>query len=159
MTRRPPLVAGLNGGAGPSAVLVVIRCSHGSVSALDPDPGPAFWAASPSMGAARLVMPQAAAGLAVGPRAYPVSMPRLASFYGIVIYMYWADHSPPHFHAEYGGDQAVLVIADGSVVAGDLPRRALRLVEEWRQLHVEELIAAWDLASNRENPGTIDPLP
>ncbi len=63
-------------------------------------------------------------------------MPRLASFYGIAIYMYWADHPPPHFHAEYGVDQVVLAIADGSVVAGELPRRALRLVEEWRSLHL-----------------------
>lgn len=86
-------------------------------------------------------------------------MPRLASFYGIVIYMYWADHPPPHFHAEYGDDQAVVAIADGAIVAGNLPRRALRLVEEWRQLHVDELVAAWNLAAERENPGTIDPLP
>lgn len=69
------------------------------------------------------------------------------------------DHPPPHFHAEYGDDQALLAIADGSVIAGHLPRRALRLVEEWRELHAEELMAAWDLASERENPGTIDPLP
>ena len=46
-----------------------------------------------------------------------------------------------------------------SIVAGDLPRRALRLVEDWRKLHLADLHAAWDLASEREDPGTIDPLP
>lgn len=86
-------------------------------------------------------------------------MPRLSSFYGIVVYMYWTDHPPPHFHAEYGADQAVVAIADGSLVAGSLPRRAIRLVQEWRELHLAELEAAWDLASAREDPGTIDPLP
>lgn len=43
-------------------------------------------------------------------------MPRLSSFYGIVVYMYWTDHPPPHFHAEYGENQAVIAIADGSLV-------------------------------------------
>lgn len=33
-------------------------------------------------------------------------MPRLSAFYGVVIYMYWRDHSPPHFHAEYGDQEA-----------------------------------------------------
>ncbi|MBK5299431.1 MAG: DUF4160 domain-containing protein [Vicinamibacteria bacterium] len=28
-------------------------------------------------------------------------MPEICRFYGIVIKMYFADHAPPHFHAEY----------------------------------------------------------
>ena len=28
-------------------------------------------------------------------------MPRLSTFYGIVIAMYYRDHHPPHFHAVY----------------------------------------------------------
>jgi Domain of unknown function (DUF4160) len=28
-------------------------------------------------------------------------MPRISSFYGILIYMYYNGHAPPHFHAEY----------------------------------------------------------
>ena len=47
-------------------------------------------------------------------------MPRISSFYGLVVYMYWGDHSPPHFHAEYGEQQALIVIADGRVYAGSL---------------------------------------
>jgi len=86
-------------------------------------------------------------------------LPRLSSFYGIVIYMYWSDHPPPHFHAEYGEHQALITIVDGSLFAGSLPPRALRLVEEWRALHLDELRAAWDRAVQREHPGTIDPLP
>jgi len=86
-------------------------------------------------------------------------MPRLSAFYGLVIYMYWRDHQPPHFHAEYGEHEALIVIADGTVYAGSLPPRALRLVREWRRLHVEELERAWELAALREDPGTIEPLP
>ena len=86
-------------------------------------------------------------------------VPRLSAFYGIVIYVYWKDHGPPHFHAEYGEHQALIVIDDGSVFAGSLPRRALRLVREWRGLHLDELRRAWERASRREDPGTIEPLP
>jgi hypothetical protein len=37
-------------------------------------------------------------------------MPSISTFYGIVIYMYWADHPPPHIHAIYGGEEALLEI-------------------------------------------------
>lgn len=30
-------------------------------------------------------------------------MPLLSEFDGIKIYVYWNDHMPPHFHAEYNG--------------------------------------------------------
>jgi hypothetical protein len=86
-------------------------------------------------------------------------VPRLAAFYGIVIYMYWRDHGPPHFHAEYGDHQALLAIDDGRVFAGSLPPRALRLVRDWHQLHTDELRLAWERATRREDPGSIDPLP
>ncbi len=29
-------------------------------------------------------------------------MPLICEFFGIKIYMYWDEHVPPHFHAEYG---------------------------------------------------------
>lgn len=86
-------------------------------------------------------------------------MPRLSAFYGIVITMYWKDHPPPHFHAKYGDHEALIVIRDGSVYSGWLPRRALRLVRAWRALHVNELNEAWNHAVQREDPGTIEPLP
>jgi hypothetical protein len=84
---------------------------------------------------------------------------RLLAFYGIVIYMYWRDHGPPHFHAEYVSHEALIVIDDGRVFAGSLPPRALRLVREWHRLHTEELRDAWERASRREDPGSIEPLP
>jgi len=59
-------------------------------------------------------------------------MPELARFFGIIIAMYYNDHSPPHFHAKYEADQAVIRIETGEVIEGNLSARALRLVEEWR---------------------------
>lgn len=59
-----------------------------------------------------------------------VVVPRISEFYGIVIEMYFADHPPPHFHARYSCDEALIVIETGEVFAGFLPGRPLRLVRE-----------------------------
>ena len=40
-------------------------------------------------------------------------MPRISQFYGILIYMYYRDHAPPHFHAIYGDDEALVDIGSG----------------------------------------------
>jgi hypothetical protein len=49
--------------------------------------------------------------------------------------MYFADHWPPHFRAEYGEHEAVIGIEDLRAIAGSLPARALGLVEEWALIH------------------------
>ena len=85
-------------------------------------------------------------------------MPKLCRFYGIIIRMYVDDHPPPHFHAEYAGQQAVINIHTMGIVAGELPSRALGLVMEWAYLHREELKAAWNRAENLQPVGKIDPL-
>ena len=78
--------------------------------------------------------------------------------YGIAVYIYWSDHPPPHFHADYAEHGALIDIEEGVLIAGVLPRRAA-LVEEWRALHEEELKRAWERAERHEDPGTIEPLP
>lgn len=35
-------------------------------------------------------------------------MPSICRFYGIIIYMYWNEHAPPHFNAEYGEFEALI---------------------------------------------------
>ena len=50
-------------------------------------------------------------------------MPGLCRFLGIVIYMLYDDHRPPHFHAEYG-EYKVSVEIDTGVVDGRFPRHA-----------------------------------
>ncbi len=85
-------------------------------------------------------------------------MPRLSQFYGIVVYMYWRDHNPPHFHAIYGGDEALVVITDGSFLVGSLPRTAARLVREWAALHRDELAENWERAQVTDTLLPVEPL-
>lgn len=73
-------------------------------------------------------------------------MPKVSEFFGIVIALYYADHQPPHFHARYRGDEALVAIGSLRVLRGSLPRRALALVLEWASLHRQELYADWYLA-------------
>ena len=73
-------------------------------------------------------------------------MPTLSTFYGIKIMMYWNDHTPPHFHAQYSGDEALIGIQPIQVIEGRLPRRARSLVFEWAAQHQEKLVRCWQLA-------------
>ena len=86
-------------------------------------------------------------------------MPELCRFYGIVIRMYFDDHSPPHFHAAYSGEEAVVDIEALAVLSGHLPPRAHGLVIEWASLRQRELREAWGRAKSLEAPGKVAPLP
>ena len=85
-------------------------------------------------------------------------MPELCRFYGIIIRIYFDDHAPPHFHATYGQEEAVVGIDSLTVLQGRLPRRALGLIVEWASLHQDELRQAWIRAKHLESPGKIAPL-
>lgn len=67
-------------------------------------------------------------------------------------------HNLPHFHAKYAEFEASICIEDGEVLAGELPRKQLRLVQAWTELHRDELLADWELAVAGENPYKITPL-
>ena len=84
-------------------------------------------------------------------------MPIISRFFGIVIYMYWKDHAPPHFHAKYGDDEIVVEIGTGNV-SGYMSNRAIKLIQEWRQLHKDELLKDWKLAEQKKALSAIDPL-
>ena len=84
-------------------------------------------------------------------------MPEIARFLGIVIGIFPRDHPPPHFHAVYGEYQITVEIETG-VVHGDFPKRALRLVLEWLDLHQRELLTDWELLQAGKPAKKIDPL-
>lgn len=84
-------------------------------------------------------------------------MPIISRFLGIVITMYWQDHAPPHFHAKYGEYEITVDIQNG-IVEGKFPKRALKHVLEWYELHQEELLKDWELCQKSENPEVIAPL-
>ncbi|MGR8999957.1 MAG: DUF4160 domain-containing protein [Gammaproteobacteria bacterium] len=84
-------------------------------------------------------------------------MPVISRFFGIIITMYWNDHNPPHFHAQYG-EHEVLISLNGVVMEGKIPRRALSLVLEWLALHRDELLENWMRCKQRKPLLTIEPL-
>jgi hypothetical protein len=85
-------------------------------------------------------------------------MPEISRFFGIVIAMFYADHDPPHFHARYGQDQAIVGLDSLGVLEGHLPPRALGLVMEWAAVHQVELRADWELARLQAPLRKIAPL-
>jgi len=85
-------------------------------------------------------------------------VPTISTFFGIVIRMYYDDHPPPHFHAYYGGDVAVIAIETLEVLEGGLPRRPMALVVEWAQQHRDELREDWRLAEIHQALKPIPPL-
>lgn len=85
-------------------------------------------------------------------------MPRISQFYGITIYMYFDDHAPPHRHAFFGENEALVEIATGTLFGGALPRRAAKLVKEWVGLHRDQLVENWRRASQQQPLLPIEPL-
>ena len=86
-----------------------------------------------------------------------ITMPEISSFYGIIIYMYYKEHQPPHFHVWYNEYQCEITIKDG-IITGQLPRRAARLVFEWLDLHYDELMENWNRSERKEALLKIEPL-
>jgi hypothetical protein len=84
-------------------------------------------------------------------------MPEISRFYGIIIRMFYNDHHPPHFHAEYQEYDAIIEIGSG-IIKGEMPRRALRLIFEWLDLHKDELLENWELSQRQEVLNSIEPL-
>jgi hypothetical protein len=85
-------------------------------------------------------------------------MPEISRFYGIIIKMYFDDHAPPHFHAQYGKHKAVLNINTLGIIAGSLPPKALGLVTEWATIYKDNLLVVWEKAKNLEPLEKIPPL-
>ncbi|MBA4181285.1 MAG: transcriptional regulator [Anaerolinea sp.] len=85
-------------------------------------------------------------------------MPTLAVFYGIVVTMYADDHRFPHFHVRYPEYRASYALQPRAIIAGELPSRAARLVEEWASLHEKELEDNWQRVRSSRPIQRIPPL-
>lgn len=66
-------------------------------------------------------------------------MPEISRFYGIVIYLFYNEHNPPHLYAEYQGYEAVIEI-ESENMKGNFPKRALNMIKEWIGIHKDELL-------------------
>ncbi len=88
-------------------------------------------------------------------------MPVISMFYGIIISMYPFDnkkYSAPHIHVKYSGSECVIAIPNGKVLEGELPSKQLKLVQAWIEIHVDELMADWELAISGNRVFEITPL-
>jgi shikimate kinase len=85
----------------------------------------------------------------------------IAMFYGIIVSMYYLDnkrHHLPHIHVKYQEQEVVLSIPDGEILEGSLKPNKMKLVQAWVEIHKDELMADWELASKGEAVFKIDPL-
>ena len=64
--------------------------------------------------------------------------------------MFIDDHSPPHFHAEYGEFKATLEIKSAKLLSGKFPAKPLSLVRAWAIIHEKELLENFE--NLRKNP-------
>lgn len=71
-------------------------------------------------------------------------MPEISRFLGIIISMYFDEHNPPHFHVRYNEHRASMNINSLNIIAGSLPAKVRGLVEEWAEMHREELLKIWN---------------
>lgn len=87
-----------------------------------------------------------------------MDVPVISTFFGIIIRMFFDDHAPPHFHAEFQGQEA-LVDFDGRILEGEIKSRTARkLIRQWAQLHRQELDANWRRAKKLRPLDSIAPL-
>jgi shikimate kinase len=85
----------------------------------------------------------------------------ISMFYGIIVSMYFFDnrrHKMPHIHIKYQDDEVVISIPDGEALEGKMKSNKLRLVQAWIEIHQDEIMADWELASQGETVFKIDPL-
>ncbi len=85
-------------------------------------------------------------------------MPIISVFFGIVVRMFYKDHEPAHFHAEYQGQQGKFGF-DGIQMVGNVQSgTALRLIAEWAAAHRAELERNWEMMKAGRPLERIEPL-
>jgi hypothetical protein len=85
----------------------------------------------------------------------------ISMFYGIIVSMYYFDrqkHHVPHIHVKYQEEEAVLSIPGGDLLEGQIKGNKLKLVQAWIEIHQEDLMADWELASQGQAVFKIEPL-
>ena len=85
-------------------------------------------------------------------------MSEISRFYGIIIYIFYREHQPSHFHAIYSEHEALISIDSLAVLHGHLPPRALGLVIEWATIYQKELKKIWRQAMEHKKLNKIEPL-
>ena len=84
-------------------------------------------------------------------------MPEICRFYGIIIYLYWKDHNPPHVHFHYGNYECSISVID-RVVDGQAPAKVIVKVNEWIDQNENAILALWEKAQRGEKIEKLEPL-
>jgi uncharacterized protein DUF4160 len=85
-------------------------------------------------------------------------VPRLASFKGVVVTMFFGDHPPPHVHVRNGRPgvrgtaKARFAIDSGALIDGVLPAAQASEVTSWCRRHRSELLFDWERAQRYRHP-------
>jgi hypothetical protein len=82
-------------------------------------------------------------------------VPTVATIDGIKIQLYWDDHPPAHFHAEYGEYRAQFAISSLAIIKGYIPRAQHRKVLAWAKSRKSELLGAWIKCQSDLHPGKV----
>jgi len=79
-------------------------------------------------------------------------------FFGIIIRMFYSEHNPPHFHAEYQGSEGIFNF-EGDMLQGNIKSNtALKLIKEWAVLRNAELEENWKNITDKAAINKIEPL-
>ena len=85
-------------------------------------------------------------------------MPYVSMFFGIIIRMFYSEHNPPHFHAEYQGSEGIFNF-EGEMIQGNIKSNtALKLIKEWAVLRNIELEENWKNITDKAAINKIEPL-
>ncbi len=84
-------------------------------------------------------------------------MPEISRFFGIVIKMFFNEHNPPHFHAQYQKHNVVVLIKTGEII-GKFPAHGRKLLRDWNKIHQKELLENWNSAAKKGTIKKIEPL-
>jgi hypothetical protein len=85
-------------------------------------------------------------------------VPKIATFGGIAVMLYFGDHPPPHLHVRVGrpGDPGVvearILIDTGELIDGVLPAVKVGQVTKWCREHRTALRADWERAQRDQHP-------
>lgn len=85
-------------------------------------------------------------------------MPIISMFFGIIIRMFYNEHEPPHFHAEYQGQRGTFDLSGYMRVGNIQSKTALRLIKEWTLLHRAEIETNWQRMKVGQPLEGIEPL-
>ena len=83
-------------------------------------------------------------------------MPTIAIINGVRLVIYPKDHLPPHLHAIFAENDAMISIATGDLLEGKLPAVRLHAVRAWLIANQKQVSYVWEeIRAGRYSGGMI----